>query len=516
MASHSASFRSNQNLAESVQPCHFDRLPGAVLQDILHRAACRAETSDGGYRVLEENKPCFESWRKWAQVAELCRLQTVSKHFSQVASTVQNLQYRISPFSFKHDMSRLARFLGEAKCAKSIVITIRCQVADKDRITAAEYWGSDGSIESQLDIFEDNNETFEELFFHAPCLDQFAVVWDVSLAPSGDLDPDSEEAASFGAEPSNHMLKALAGYCPQLKSLALGIQHFEPNGYLHYPWLVADSSLASVSRPQFLQLKRLNIHGSAQDAQAVSTLISMCPALQQLMIYHWKPLPDVGGGPDCLRLESESLEVLDVVLSCTLLDIRTPNLYKLALKTESQAPIVMDTPNLSDLTIEGSVKVRALSSWKLERLLVRPNEEYYSCVWDCNGLLHEAVQSCLGLSCLIFDSEEAVRGSVSGLIQGLEELEDLRLDSIRMLEVCQSITEPVKLPQLKKLAVYFDADFGRRVNESHFEKVVQSVTVGRFPRLECLILKCSGYFTRRSANALLALRERRPMLKIIL
>lgn len=62
---------------------------------------------------------------KWAHVSELCGLQAVSKRFHQVASTVQNLQCRISPFTFKSDLSGLAGFLGQARYLKGLRIVIK-------------------------------------------------------------------------------------------------------------------------------------------------------------------------------------------------------------------------------------------------------------------------------------------------------------------------------------------------------------------------------------------------------
>lgn len=507
--------------AKLAEPCHLDRLPYAVLQDILHRAACRRIfTQYYGNRVLEEKDSSVQPWMHWAQVTELCRLQTVSRQFYQVASTVQNLHLRISPVTFKRDLEWFARFLKRARCAKSLLIAIRCKDLDNSQMPAAEYESHIQSLASQRsDLLDDMSETFEDFFLQTPCLEQFAVVWDVSTVPSGNL--TLEKAASLpGVESSTHMLKALAAHCPQLTSLLLGDQQCRddpPGQSLQVPSLAAASRLASVCGP-FVQLKKLIIQEVAQDAEAISTFVRMCPALQELIVEQMSYLADVGEGPKRLLLASETLEVLHVWLfrEGTLLDIRTPKLYKMVLNTHYPAPmVVIDAPKLSDLEIEGSAQVTALAQWKLERLNVQRDRDSTCCVWDCNGSLHEAVQACLGLTCLIFDTEAAVIGSASTLIKGLEELEELSVPSKTLLETCQLVAKKVKLPELKKLTVLFDTDqWSCPVVERQFQTVLQSVTVESFPRLEFLSLSCSGYYTAGSVRALISLRERCPALEV--
>lgn len=122
-----------------------------------------------------------------------------------------------------------------------------------------------------------------------------------------------EKAVEVGAASTNRMLKALAASCPHLRTLALSDAHRYCSESLHFPCLAASSSLETICKP-FLELRRLVIFDSARDAQAMSTLISMCPKLQQLEIkdvYRFqKGYPKVV--PGCFLLQSETLEVLYV------------------------------------------------------------------------------------------------------------------------------------------------------------------------------------------------------------
>lgn len=114
-------------------PCELDRLPVAILQDILHRAACCSDWNDKGYGFLEKKLgSCVEPSMQWPQVAELCRLQVVSKQFLQVSSTEQTLHCRISPLHAKRDLQGSARFLARARCAKALVLTLRPRQKDYD------------------------------------------------------------------------------------------------------------------------------------------------------------------------------------------------------------------------------------------------------------------------------------------------------------------------------------------------------------------------------------------------
>lgn len=504
-----------------------DRLPVAILQEILCRAACRFHCSgykDFGYGGLEEKlSSCVKPSEKWPQVTELCRLQIVSKHFQEVASTLQTLHCRISPLHAKRDLRGLIAFLATARCAKALVVTFRYRWKDEklDRVidwSFSQREGADRHLQSLLGLFNDLSESLEQLFPQTPCLETFAVAWNALIAKPDKISP--ERADELGANLTNRIFKGLAASCPQLRTLALNDGHLCRYDSLHFLCLAASSGLETVCKP-FVELRRLIVQESAREIQAISTLISMCPKLQQLDI---KEVYRFGSGypkvvPGCLLLQSASLEVLDVWVPSgdVMLDIRTPKLHKLALRNRAEGVTAIAAPNLRYLEIDGSSKVEVSTQWKLGKLVVKAEQDN-RCRWDLSDALQEAFQSCCSsLKFVTFDTDMAVVGKVSGFLKRLEQLEELRLSSGTWIDTCRSIAEPAKLPTLKNLTIFFKSTRSGNcsASESNVIEVVRSVTVEAFPALRRLTLEAAGSFSSRSVRALFALHKERPELELV-
>lgn len=502
-----------------MEPCHMDRLPVAILQEILSRAACGSDSKDFGSLELEQK---LGSWvnpsMKWPQVTELCCLQSVSKQFLQAASMAQTLLCRISPLHAQRDLRGLIQFLARARCSKSLVLTLRHRKVDLKWGQVTDWnifqeLGGERAQESLLGLYTDLSEGFEQLFIQTPRLEHFAVVWNAPLSKPDYL--SLERAVQLGLHSTNQMLKALAASCPHLRTLALGDAHHA----LQFPCLAASLGLDAVYKP-FLELRSLIIQDSVRDSQAMSTLVSLCPKLQQLEIkdvYRFEAgYPRVA--PGCFIIQSETLEVLDVWIPSrdVTLEIRTPKLYKLALKNRAQGVTAIAAPNPRDLEIDCSSKVEVASQWQINKLVIKADQDK-CCRWDPNGTLQKALQSCWSLTSVSFDTHMVIVGNVADFLNKLEQLEELRLPSGTFVETCDSTAKPAKLPSLKKLTVFFKGTRSGACAASANEvlDVLRSVTTEGFPALRRLTLEAGGYYSSRSVKALFALQKGRPELELV-
>lgn len=475
--------------------CQLDRLPEDLLRNIFHRAAVRLECTDAGVWALEEMGSYNSNSRaEWAQVRELYRLQSVSKHFHLVASTVKNLHCRINPQTARKEISGLVNFLSMSRCAESLVLTFGAETDWE----CNEGEGSDRQPKKQLSLFTvlTESQCSNELLLQAPCLKRFAAVRERVTQNDGRL----HWGLGAGIEAaSRRLLEALAENCPRLSVLALGTGN--DSSSVRFPLLTPN-----LSCKPFGQLRRLRLHYVAQDAsdsQGLMSLLTLCPNLLQLELDYARL------DSEYLRLESDSLEVLNVGFprSELTLDIRTPKLRRLKLGYDFRGAAMILAPNLSTLDLNVSVKVTVVTPWEqLERVILTSYPERFF-VWDPNGPLHEALQGCSNLKHLAIRS--AWIQNLSCLVEGLGSLiTELEIPDRILCEVCENKSKADSLRELRKLNVCFGYGTWESVSESELLKAIQDLKC--FPKLEILWLLYRGSFMPRAVEALLSLQKKRP------
>lgn len=489
-------------------PCQVDRLPDDLLRNVLHRAAVRLGLDMGvGVRALDErwSYPTLSSDARWAEVRELSRLRGVSKRFCHVASTVSNLHCRISPMDGEEEILRLANFLSKSKCAGALTLTLGFDTEEAEGEQAG-----DRLPETEVSIFNSLSESlcFEELFRQAPCLQRFAVVGG-PFKPCKDLD---EETAVSTEAASNRLLEALATNCRSLSALALGSSD---DYYQRFPLLT--SSLVLVCKP-FSNLSRLCIHTNADigsDGQGLTSLLKLCPNLLQLEVERSHPaFGQEAAAPDreYLLVESDSLEVLDVdvLQSHVTLDICTPKLLDLRFECESGA-VVIAAPLLSVLYMDWSAKVTVLDPWEqLESLYLRSYSRDYV-VWNVNGPLHEALQSCSRLKLLCV--QRGWLKNLSGLTEGLGSLTELIVPDRWLCELRSSVVE--NLQEMRKLTVFFDHESLDSKSLDESPQILKGLrALEGFSKLEFLRLEDASNIAPCAVLTLLSLQKKRPGLDV--